>query len=216
MRFITLLGVAGAIAASAATASFASPNVALTSQGASFVSASTACCGLSGSTLAIMQNDPISDTPTPWSSNGDYRYIFVDGDQAQTYEIKLGGTYALDAFSTSFGSANRQVTGPFTIDVSLDGTTFTSVAGVLGVSTTGGVVTDTLSLLSSVDALYVRYGFGPSAQADFSGAGILSVTADGVATSAAPEPSTWALMFAGVGLAGFALRSRKQLALAST
>ena len=34
-------------------------------------------------------------------------------------------------------------------------------------------------------------------------------------TSAAPEPSTWALMLAGVGLAGFALRSRRQVALAA-
>ena len=34
-------------------------------------------------------------------------------------------------------------------------------------------------------------------------------------SSAAPEPSTWALMFAGVGLAGFALRSRKPVAAAA-
>ncbi len=45
------------------------------------------------------------------------------------------------------------------------------------------------------------------------------VTTDGALTiapaAAAPEPSTWALLIAGVGLAGAALRRRRRLALAA-
>lgn len=55
--------------------------------------------------------------------------------------------------------------------------------------------------------LYVRYQ-------SIAAPGLTSDSAVGVPVTAVPEPGTWALMIAGFGLMGAALRSRKSLALA--
>lgn len=64
----------------------------------------------------------------------------------------------------------------------------------------------TLTADGKID-LFVDYAFGVSAT--LPAAPSITATIDYVSTSAVPEPSTWAMMMAGFGAVGFALR-RKQ------
>lgn len=98
-----------------------------------------------------------------------------------------------------------------TVDVSTDGVTWFSVGAVTG--STRGINIDAFGFGSSSAFSFVRLTdvfnegatSGGSVGADIDAVGAISTRAVGVV----PEPGTWALMIAGFGLAGAALRRRK-------
>lgn len=201
-----LSGVAVALALATGPANASLVNVALTSDGASFVSASSQlfsgggyCCG-----GAINGGDPtaqtnlLTTTPVPWLANGDTRFIFDNGDPIQSLIIKLGTTESLTAFGATFSSFDR-VPGSFAVATSINGSIFTpfgTLASPNSVFPGGG--SDLISA-APVQALYVEYLFGPAVGANGApnGVGVSEVFA-----SAVPEASTWAMMilgFAGIG-----------------
>ena len=94
-----------------------------------------------------------------------------------------GGDYVADVFG-----ADGSLSGSFTFSAD----SFDMAESFFGVSGLGDI--------SAID-LYIT-----SQDDNF----VLVSEVESGATSAAPEPSTWALMLAGVGLAGFALRSRRR------
>jgi hypothetical protein len=141
--------------------------------------------------------------------NGDTRYFFAGGaGSTQTIEIELGSTYTLDSFAGAFGGSDRTPAGPFGVEVSTDGTTFTPVTGTLGGSGPSGEYT--LTAATPVRALYVLYNFGPpSPQYAYGGSGISQVFAY---ASPTPEPATWALFVLGAGGAGLMMRRARKAA----
>lgn len=98
-----------------------------------------------------------------------------------------------------------------TVDVSTDGVTWFSVGAVTG--STRGINIDAFGFGSSSAFSFVRLTdvfnegatSGGSVGADIDAVGAISTRAVG----GVPEPGTWALMIAGFGLAGAALRRRK-------
>ncbi|MFN3512846.1 MAG: cistern family PEP-CTERM protein [Phenylobacterium sp.] len=78
-----------------------------------------------------------------------------------------------------------------------------------GQNGSGTLTLNFASLQTAIDFsnLYVRYQ-------SVNAPGVTGGSAVGVPVTAVPEPGTWALMIAGFGLVGAALRSRKSLALA--
>jgi hypothetical protein len=102
-----------------------------------------------------------------------------------------------------------------TVDVSTDGVTWFSVGLVTG--STRGIDIDAFGFNSTSAFSYVRLTdvanegatTGATVGADIDAVGAISTRA----TPGIPEPSTWAMMIAGFGLAGGALR-RRQLSVA--
>ena len=76
---ITLILAMGAALGAPEVAS-AVTNLALLSDGASFVAASSHNGNATGANLTIMQDNLLTNTKTAWFHNGDKRYIFGHGD----------------------------------------------------------------------------------------------------------------------------------------
>ena len=127
----------------------------------------------------------------------------------QLYTIKLGSVDTLDSFSASFAPGDRPIS-TLSVATSTDGVNFTPVVGALSPAPTSNTGTFTYTFTGNAVAQYVQYDFGPaSAQYGSGGSGVISVTADAPAVSAAPEPGAWALMLGGVGAMGLMLRRRR-------
>jgi hypothetical protein len=187
----------------------AAVDLALLSEGASFVSASSAtiyaqgnfCCGgpVNGG-LTTMQNDILTNTPVPWLANGDTRYIFGQNDFNQWIEISLGSIKSVTSFGVTFSPTDRAVIGPFYVETSTDGTNFAQQGGVvLDPASSASLIT----LASPIQAEYIKFFFGPtSPQYNSDGSGVEQVFASGV-----PELSTWAMLILGfIGIALLACR----------
>ena len=204
-----------AFALAAGSANAAVVNVALISDGASFVSASSQifstsspCCGgfVNGG-LTQAQNNILTAPPVlPWLANTDTRFIFDNNDPVQSIIIKLGATYSLTSFGATFHNEDR-VPGSFAVATSLDGLNFTNVGFVNNPnSIVFGGSSSLIALGGPVQALYVEYFFGQAIGSNGApnGAGVYEVFA-----SAVPEPSTWAMMLIGFFGVGFMAYRRK-------
>jgi hypothetical protein len=217
---VLLSGIAIAWALATGPANASLVNVALTSDGASFVTASSQlfsgggyCCGgpINGGDPTA-QTNLLTATPTPWLFNGDTRFIFDNGDPVQSLIIKLGATENLAAFGATFSSTDR-VPGSFAVATSTNGSIFTpygTLANPNGVVAGGGP-----DLISGapVQALYVEYFFGPGIGDNGApnGVGVSEVFA-----SAVPETSTWAMMILGfAGVSFMTYRRRNNYATAA-
>ncbi len=206
MKFISMVAIATVSLAAASAASAADTNVALTSSGASFVSASSY---IAAGNQSVMKNDVITTTPTDWYGNGEVGFIFGGYDSNQTLTINLGQSYSLTSIGATFSPGDRPVSGPFSVQTSTDGVNFSTYGSPVSNPGAGSQ-----SLISgAVTAKYVQYSFGPSSEENgsFGGSRVVEVFAN---TSAAPEPAAWALMMVGVGGMGAALRTRRRKVVA--
>jgi PEP-CTERM motif len=206
----------------AATAAQASPvNVALSSDGAQFSSATSqifsndpACCGgFTADGLITAQQNLLTTTPTAWLANGDTRFIFGNDDEISSLIIKLGSVSSLVSFGATFGSTDR-TPGLFSVATSLDGLVFNPVGSLNDPnSVVAGGNANLVTLSSPVQALFVEYSFGEAIGGNPfpNGAGVSEVFA-----SAVPEPSTWAMMILGFLGVGFLAYRRNQASAAPT
>jgi len=192
-------------AASAAT------NFALTSVGASFVSGSSIIpLGTFG--LTIDQNQMrlnlLTNTPAAAINNTDTRYIFDRNDPDANIVINLGQLRqisSIGAAATLPVDGDRFILGPFTADLSTDGVSFTPFGG--SVTIDGSTTSPFFVTGAAQTAQYVRYHFGVSP--DYFGGGGSAVNQLFAEGAGVPEPTTWALMLFGIGLAGASLRHKR-------
>jgi hypothetical protein len=206
-RSWTIAGLSAvAVAAVSPLEANAAVNYALDTYGASFVSASSA---IGVGDLTVMQNDVVAASKTPWYPDGDTRYIFGANDPSASIEISLGQVREITDIGASIdlpSQGDRPVNGPFSVEVSLNGTTWTSWGTAVSVLPAS---TNPISIAGAPTAVkYIDYNFGSSGSyyGGFGGSAVDSVFASGV-----PETSTWAMMVLGLaGLALLACRNRAQ------
>lgn len=222
MRIPSILGsVVLAVALSVGVAQASTVNVALSSDGARFVSAtsqifssSSPCCGgfVNGG-LTTAQDNLLTTTPIPWLANGDERFIFDDNDSVASLIIRLGSISTLVSFGATFSATDR-IPGLFSVATSLDGVHFTSVGTLLNPNSSFSGGNSTLVTTAPLSALYVEYSFGSAIGSNGfpNGAGVSEVFAS---VAGVPEPSTWAMMMLGFcGLGFMAYRRKKQIVAA--
>jgi hypothetical protein len=214
VKLLSLAATAALFATAALPQAASAANVALTADGASFVSGSSVIPqGTFGLTMnyAVMQSNLLTNTPGAAISNGDTRYIFDHLDPDANIVVNLGQVRqisSIGAIATLPVDGDRYILGPFSADISTDGVNFTPYPGSVIVN---GSTANPLMINGPVEgAQYIRYHFGPSP--DYFGGG--GVAIDQVLANTVPEPSSWALMICGLGLAGAALRRRRSQALA--
>jgi len=188
-------------------------NVALSTDGASFVSASSALdptaynlTYINGS-LATGEANLLTTTPTAYISDGDTRYLFADSDLAESLTIDLGQTYSdLQSFGVTWFDALYHDRAPISVAV------LVSTTGLAGSFTEVGS-TDILpyggseflfSFDAPITAQYVMYDFGEG----FNGSGIAEVFAD------VPEPASAAALIVGLATVMMARRRRGKPACA--
>ena len=180
----------------------AGPNVALSSDGASFVSASSALdpsqYGLTpiNGGQATADANLLTTTPTVWLNDNDTRYLFSDSDTSESLIINLGSEQSLQSFGATWFTALYQDRAPtsLTVLVSMDGVTWTPEGSAGALPYGGG--NDLLSLGAPVEAMYIEYEFGGS------GTGIDEVFAN------VPEPAAAVLLMTGLAGLGFVRRRR--------
>ena len=207
-----LVGLALAMIFSSVGAANASVDVALTSQGATFSSASSQlfsggnyCCGGEANDgILTAQANLLTSSPLPWLQNGDTRFIFDNGDPVQSIIIKLGALDTLTGFGATFSNTDR-VPSSLEVLTSLTGAagSFSLFGTLVGTSGSGG---PDLITGGSVQARYVEYVFGQAVGDNGApnGAGVSQLFA-----SAVPEPSTWAMIVLGFAGVGFMAYRRK-------
>ena len=140
--------------------------------------------------------------------SGSYVALSFGFDSANSYFVKVqdnDGDGFFDRYGFDIG--NNDLNGPF-----LALTPFQT--GNIEVSFTGTTATLTIVRAGGFIESFSRdYGFAPGSATVGFGVNRLGVadnfTFDGV-TNAVPEPASWALMIAGFGLVGGAMRSRKR------
>ncbi len=225
----------------------AATNFALT-EGASFVNASSyntyaiTGCGAAGCAgtpenggIFTMANNVITNTPTPWLSDGDIRYIFAHGDQNQWIEINLGTTRSLLSFGATFNGTDRPIIGPFYVQLSTNGTSWTQVGASVSSPSRSSELLNLgappqsawpanssylINLTMPANAEYVKFFFGPtSPEYGYDGSAVSQVFAlDQTVATGVPEPPTWAMIllgFAGLGYAGYRWTRSGQTALSA-
>ena len=198
-----LLGAAALVACGSANAT---TNVAL-APAATFVSASSFLdfsaynISLDPNGQQTAQNNLLTTTPVPYTSNDEPRYIFGANDADESLVIELGGARTLTSVGATWFDAAYQDRAPSSVSVSFssDGVNFGPVTTAASLPYGGGSAF--LDLPTPVTARYVDYAFGGNG-----GVAIQEVFADAV-----PEPASWALMLLGFGGLGLATRQRRQL-----
>ena len=148
--------------------------------------------------LGTLTTDEVTASPQVKYSNtsatdqtyADYFNFTIDGnyDESTSAGFIEGGKYDINSAVLSLFDASTS--------------TLITSTGAFDPNTT---VAPTLMATLTPGSYYVRADV--TVAAGHKGAYTVNATVD--PTSAAPEPGTWALMFAGVGLAGFALRRRQ-------
>ncbi|WP_374657338.1 PEPxxWA-CTERM sorting domain-containing protein [Phenylobacterium sp.] len=136
----------------------------------------------------------------------------------------LGGAFKLSGLSVwnynfgteGYASTLDRAAKAFTVSVSTDGVNYVQVLGGNLSRGTGNLLAAETFGLSGL-ARYVQIGLNGNHQQDpqtygYAPVGLSEVRFSG---SAVPEPATWAMMIAGFGLAGVALRSRRMLGQAA-
>ena len=161
-----------------------------------FTSASNGYLDLTGSTTAASY--VAGSTADAYSEGQAANYTFTV-DTASTIDI----SYLLSSTSTDTGAYTTLYLGSpdFSSNVLFSGTLTPNTSGDMSYNLAAG--TYYLALYSQVNDYTSAANLGASA-----GSHEEKVSFD-IQTSAAPEPATWALMAAGVGLAGAALRRRR-------
>jgi hypothetical protein len=217
-KFVSGVALAAAIMVGAALTSQSAHaitiNYALSSAGASFVSASSE---IGAGNATQMQNNLLlpNGSKVDWFGDGDTRFTFGANDPNGTIEISLGQIRQITDIGTTFTvRSDRNVTGPITIQVSLNGTTWTSWgAATVGSATSIGPTTDEVSIVNPLQSVeYIMIGYGPTGDpySGFGGSAVGSIFAD---VDAVPLPATWTMLIVGfAGLGFFAHRAKSKAA----
>jgi hypothetical protein len=207
--------LATAVLAAPLAAQAATTNYALIGSGASFVNGSSIIPdGTFGLTInhAVMQDNLLTDTPGAAISNGDPRYIFGSFDADGTVEIDLGQLRLVSSLGAnvqvpSFG--DRYIVGPFHASVSTDGLSYTAFGSPVSSVAIDASTVNPVTLTGPLQGVrFVRYSFGPDSLVFPGGGGSAIYQLFATGPSAAPEPSTWAMLLVGFGGAGALLRRR--------
>lgn len=197
--------VATAVLVAAASAQ-AAVNIALSADGASVVSTSS---WINAGDTNTMTADLLTNSKTAWYFDGDTRYIFGANDPNGSIVINLGKVRDLTSIAAVIdlpSQGDRPVTGPVEFLTSLDGKTWNVFGSPVAID---GGSTNPISVSGlPVQAQYVEYEFGNTGSyyGGFGGAAVNSIAAY---VAGVPEPATWAMLIAGVGMTGFALRRRR-------
>ena len=146
----------------------------------------------------------------PWLANSDTsRWITPTASQAQTLDANANGTYTFElSFNlTGYNAASAAFTGRFASDnaaeVKLNGSTIATGTGFTswsGFSASSGFHAG-VNTLDFVVTNFAQNGGNPAG---------LRVEFDSSSVTAVPEPETYAMLIAGMGLVGFVARRRKQ------
>ena len=126
-------------------------------------------------------------------------FTFSNGGIAQTFATTLGQQYTLNFFAGNSTAASRTGTG--TVDVQV-GSLTTSVA--TAVATSDPIVWAPVSLTFTALAPSTTLSFS-NTENSFTHFAFI----DGVSVTAVPEPQTWALLLAGLGIVSTAARRRR-------
>jgi hypothetical protein len=163
---------------------------------------------------AQMQADVVASSPVPWYFDGDTRYIFGANDPNAQIEISLGQIRQIDDIEANIdlpSQGDRPVIGPFSIQVSTDGTHWSSWGSDIDIT---GSTTDPLSISQPLQSVeYILFSFGPSGSyyGNFGGSAVgEGIGVAEVFATATPLPATWIMMLIGfVALGSFAYRGSK-------
>ena len=153
----------------------------------------------------------INDDPYSAENSGIW-LAAQDGIAGEWVQVDLGASYLINSI-TLYDTSNRQYddrgTNEFTLSVSSDGSSFSEIAS--GAFTNDQWLNQTALTVGTLSATgrYVRFnvvsGYGGS------GAGLAEIQVYGTAAPV-PEPETYAMMLAGLGLMGAIARRRKSKA----
>jgi len=131
-------------------------------------------------------------------------------DLGQTYRLSGADIWNYNFGVEEFASTLDRAAKAFTLAISTDGVTYTQVlSGELSRGTGEALAAETFGFTGK--ARYVQIGLSGNHQKypetyGYAPVGLSEVRFSG---SAVPEPATWAMMIAGFGLAGTALRARR-------
>ena len=138
-------------------------------------------------------------------------------DQA-TLTFDLGGLYKLssiDVWNYNFGeevfaSTLDRAAKAFTLAISTDGVTYTEIlAGEFARGTGELLGAETFGLSGAARFVQLNLSGNHQQLPEYYGYSPLGLSEVRFAGSAVPEPATWAMMIAGFGLAGSAIRARR-------
>jgi uncharacterized repeat protein (TIGR03803 family) len=125
-----------------------------------------------------------------------------------TFDEIIRGGLIMDASGTLFGTTSSSLSGPgvgtvFSLTKTGTLTTLASFDGSNGSGPVGSLIADALGTLYGV----TQFGGGP----DNAGT-VFSITGSGFDVGGAvPEPASWAMLIAGFGLTGAAMRRRRRV-----
>jgi hypothetical protein len=178
-------------------------NYALSSMGATFVGASSTI----GINDPVMESDLLTDNKVAWTGDGDTRFIF--GNQAstsdQTLEINLGQVRTITDIGTTFTQNDRPTIGPISIEVSLNGITWTNWGSPVAITWANSSV-DITELPTAVEYILFNYGVPSNEYPGDGGSAVGSIFAD---IDPVPLPSAWSMLVVGfVGFGFLAYRGR--------
>jgi hypothetical protein len=199
-------GAALALVATAAHAGTFRFNIGFTSQGAQPFAVGVATLTTSDTMNADGGYDVTGISGTV-STPGSYGFSAISG-LASSFTYPDG---------SSFGDNEVYPTEP---RFDNDGLVFTSASGYIfdlySVGGSGGGAPELFTSAAAADVTYYL-DYQPVGNTDpmMQGESQVTVAVTQIPTSAAPEPGVWALMMAGVGLAGAALRRRRGATLAA-
>lgn len=190
---------------------------ALTNQGAAVTGYSSHFAGMNALSPFGLQNaldNLISpNAPIPWWSNGDSSFIFGHADANQWLTLDLGQTRSINQIGATVSPypGDRDVWDWIQISTSTDKQTWTNW-GQIGLLDGKADITQADNFLTHAifsDVRYISYNFGAtSLDYNSDGSRVVRLYANNI--SAIPEPQTYTMLLAGLGLMGFAFRRRKQ------
>ena len=152
--------------------------------------------GWTGGEFGIELQNHVAGDPAPTGGN-----VFVELDSTANSSmfrtLSAAGTYTLSFLYSARPTIAANSNG---IDVLLNGNIIYSVTGAGGSATSWNAQTTTFAAPANSVLTFAATGISDS----------LGGYIDNIGVSATPEPGTWALMIAGVGMAGAALRTSRR------